>query len=118
MFGRPADVLGQCNAWLEVPDDHGDNEATCRCQLPEGHPGRHCERWLRRGVNPVEITWELDERPELEAEAARFRGYDDGHSKEGPEEPGEDYLAGFCAGVEEHEDFEREDRELRESGAQ
>jgi hypothetical protein len=118
MPNRPKDVEGHCNAWLTISDDFGDNEATCRCQLPEGHLGRHREEWIRGEGNPVEVTWELDQRPELEAEEARFRGYDDGHSKEGPEEPGEDYLEGFCAGVEEREDFEREDRELRESVAQ
>jgi hypothetical protein len=118
MLGRPTDVPDHCNAWLVIPDDHGDNEATCRCQLPAGHQGRHREEWLRGEGNPVEVAWELDERPRLEAEEARFRGYDDGHSKEGPEEPGEDYLEGFCAGVEEHEDCEREMREERESAAQ
>ena len=59
MFGKPADVEGECNAHLYLADDYGDNEATVRCQLPKGHEGWH-EEVGRNGT--VKITWEKDEK--------------------------------------------------------
>jgi hypothetical protein len=97
VFGRPHDVEGQCNAWLTIPDDYGDNEATCRCQLPAGHEGPHGEQFIRGpGMNHVVITWEVDMRPGVERQEEIERGRDAVHCAEGPEEPGEDYLAAYC----------------------
>jgi len=50
-----------CDAELHIADDHGDNHATMKCQLEEGHDGPHCERFNRRDT-PVVVTWECDER--------------------------------------------------------
>lgn len=69
MFGPPKDVEGECNAHLYLADDYGDNQTTCRCQLPKGHTGLHTEMFLRdkkfyglRTSNNVIITWSVDER--------------------------------------------------------
>jgi len=59
--GPPEDVKGECNAHLYISDDYGDNNATIRCQLPEGHDGPHKEEF-ERGGKPVTIQWEVDER--------------------------------------------------------
>lgn len=64
MFGKPEDRPGECNAWLELADDYGDNEATIRCQLPAGHEGPHQEKFKRTSSGEVFITWERDERVE------------------------------------------------------
>jgi len=61
MFGKPKDVIGQCNAHLYIGDDYGDNTATMRCQLPEGHEGRHHEQF-NRGNTPIDVFWHIDER--------------------------------------------------------
>ena len=60
MFGKPRNVPGECNAHLYIGDDYGDNTATMRCQLPEGHEGRHHERFERQG-EPVDVYWGVDE---------------------------------------------------------
>lgn len=54
-YGKPEDVEGQCNAWLEIGDDYGDNEATMRCQREAGHEGPHREVF-RNGSATVEWT--------------------------------------------------------------
>ena len=57
------DADGECNARLYIGDDYGDNHATMRCQLPEGHDGPHQEQFKREGgKQQVTITWTLDER--------------------------------------------------------
>jgi len=61
MFGPPDDVAGECNAHLYISDDYGDNHATMRCQLPEGHDGKHQEKFERDGSEVV-VTWEKDEK--------------------------------------------------------
>ncbi len=50
-----------CEAELHIGDDFGDNHATIKCQLPEGHDGTHKEEFQRNGT-PVVITFECDER--------------------------------------------------------
>jgi hypothetical protein len=69
MDGPPKDVPGQCNARLFVGDDYGDNTATFRCPLPEGHDGEHVERFSQRNeADPdkpsgmVTVTWHYDDR--------------------------------------------------------
>mgnify|MGYP001581135289 CR=1 FL=1 len=52
-------ISGNCNALLTIGDDFGDNDATCRCLLPEGHEGKHLET-SRNGE--LEIRWVKDER--------------------------------------------------------
>jgi hypothetical protein len=59
MFGRPEDVVGQCNAHLYIGDDYGDNEATMRCQREPNHEGRHREEWMD---GKAVVEWETDER--------------------------------------------------------
>lgn len=56
MFGPPEDVEGECNAWLGIADDYGDNQATMRCSLPVGHEGDHKEVARR-----FTVTWAVDE---------------------------------------------------------
>ncbi len=60
MLGKPEDVPGECNAWLLLGDDYGDNSTTCRCKLPEGHEGAHQEKFMRND-KPVTIQWWVDE---------------------------------------------------------
>jgi hypothetical protein len=60
MFGSPKDVEGECNAWLFIGDDYGDNHATMRCQLPKDHDGPHKEVYKRKGTD-VTVTWEGDD---------------------------------------------------------
>ena len=43
-----------CNAEIRLADDYGDNAATLKCQLPEGHIGPHTE--------VCRIQWDADER--------------------------------------------------------
>jgi hypothetical protein len=62
MWGPPKDVEGECNARLHIGDDYGDNRATMRCHLPEGHEGDHREKYLFDEEDPkaahnVTITW-------------------------------------------------------------
>jgi len=64
MFG-PKDVDGECNSYLYFGDDFGDGTTTMRCQLPVGHEGPHCEKFIRNGGQVI-ITWEHDERAERE----------------------------------------------------
>ena len=59
MFGPPKDVIGECNAHLYIGDDYGDNGATMRCQLPQGHKGAHKEIFEDRDV---QVIWTVDER--------------------------------------------------------
>lgn len=56
MFGKPPDVEGECNAWLLIGDDYGDNQATMRCGLPVGHEGDHKEVAHR-----FTVTWAEDD---------------------------------------------------------
>ncbi len=62
MFGPPKDVDGECNAHLYVADDYGDNTATVRCQLRQGHSGSHVEEYSDERTGRVRIEWEKDER--------------------------------------------------------
>lgn len=52
--------MKECKAELHIGDDHGDNHATMRCQLPKKHDGPHREEFERSGT-PVIVTWEVDE---------------------------------------------------------
>lgn len=61
MVDEPEDVEDECNARLFIADNHGDNTATMRCQLPPDHEGLHREEFTRAG-GPVVITWTADER--------------------------------------------------------
>jgi hypothetical protein len=57
-FGEPLDVAGQCNAWLHIADNFGDNHATMRCQLPPGHEGEHTEEWTAMPEgNTRRVAW-------------------------------------------------------------
>jgi len=58
-MSQPDDVFGECNAYLLIGDDYGDNEATMRCHREKGHKGLHLEVF-REGTAKVE--WENDER--------------------------------------------------------
>jgi hypothetical protein len=51
-----------CAAELHIGDDYGDNYATMRCQLEEGHDGPHQEVFSRDG--PVVVTWVCDDSKE------------------------------------------------------
>lgn len=102
-MSRPTDVPGECNAWLLLADDFGDNDCTFRCQLPTGHHDGHKAYFGPEG-RVVKVSWEYDQRPELEAEDEAQRGYHDGHYDEPPGEPGEPYLAGYCQALEEIDD--------------
>ncbi len=59
-------IARRCNRVLSIDDDHGDNEATMRCQLPMGHEGPHQETYegyrrgkvtvlFEKGFTPVKI---------------------------------------------------------------
>ena len=61
MFGPPEDIEGECNAWLFIGDDYGDNHSTIRCSLPKGHSGPHKETYMHHSGSQVTITWEIDE---------------------------------------------------------
>ena len=61
-MGTPDDVSGECNAHLYIADDYGDNHATMRCSLEEGHDGPHREEFSRGGDEPVTVEWHVDER--------------------------------------------------------
>ena len=107
---RPADVEGQCNAWLGIL-----TTGTHRCELPAGHEGMHREVGHYSlsffPTQTIETAWEHDERLPLEDEDSRMRGYHDGNYGEPPGEPGESYLAAYCVGVEEVDDMEEEKAE-------
>jgi len=65
-YGEPGDVPGECNAWLFIFDNFGDNHATMRCQLPEGHEGPHSERFRpdqeeKGEAYGVMVQWEGDD---------------------------------------------------------
>ncbi len=47
-----------CNRCMSIGDDHGDNEATMRCQLPMGHDGPHQEAYESGGHGKVTVTFE------------------------------------------------------------
>lgn len=70
-YGEPDDKKGECNAWLHIYDNHGDNHATMRCHLAEGHGGRHLETFCNgdddKGPTSHDcvIYWEGDDRIEL-----------------------------------------------------
>jgi hypothetical protein len=55
-MGTPDDVEGECNAWLIVTDDWGDNHATMRCGLAAKHEGFHREASKR-----FTVEWVVDE---------------------------------------------------------
>ena len=66
---KAVDPETRCEARLFIADDYGDNEATMKCQLKEGHEGPHLEAYTTSGgKNAVTVTWTLDERPEVEPE--------------------------------------------------
>lgn len=63
----PTDKAGECNARLVLADDHGENDATMRCQRLPGHEGRHTTAFTRPwNGNEVMITWTVDERADAE----------------------------------------------------
>jgi hypothetical protein len=100
---HPEDVEGECNAWCLIGDDFGDNDCTFRCKLPAGHEGWHEEQFGRHGDQKW-FRWEKDARPAKEADEEQWRGRDDARDVEPvPHEPGEHYLAGFCAELEDVE---------------
>jgi hypothetical protein len=55
-----------CGAELHIADDHGDNYATCACQLEQGHelPHRHV---FQRDFTEVVVTFYCDERERCDA---------------------------------------------------
>lgn len=112
---RPLDVEGECNAW------HQFNDGTLRCHLPPGHDGWHeqIDNWVREN-DGICWRWERNWRPEMEADDARMRGYDDSGLADElvPQEPGEDYLAAFCVSIEEQEDWARWKEECAEETKQ
>jgi hypothetical protein len=58
--------MSKCEAELHIGDDFGDNEATMKCQLEEGHAGSHIEQWRSgypKGLNRA-VLWEGDDRDE------------------------------------------------------
>lgn len=57
-----------CPATCELADDHGDNEATMRCQLPEGHAGPHRE--LFRAGRCLLFWTDEDDKPVIASLAA------------------------------------------------
>ena len=97
MTRRPEDVEGECNAWLVLSDDYGDNECSFRCNLPDGHHGMHENSFARHHGGEVVMSWRKDERPGLEREDEFRRGAEAAHGHLPIcEEPGEAYLEGFC----------------------
>lgn len=60
-YGEPDDVPGECSAKLFIVDNYGDNHATMRCGLPDGHEGLHVEKFKRKLNGEVTITWERGE---------------------------------------------------------
>ena len=86
-FGRAAQILRilqnvslamsiLCPARLYIGDDHGDNYATMRCQLLDGHEAPHRESYLS-GSGRVVITWERDEWEEWRGPRTRENLVDD-----------------------------------------
>ncbi|MBD3261332.1 MAG: hypothetical protein GF334_06540, partial [Candidatus Altiarchaeales archaeon] len=73
MLGKPKDVEGQCNAWLSIADDYGDNSATVRCQLDEGHEGLHEEKYKCSEGGSVRIIWEKDHSVVCEIHGRQIR---------------------------------------------
>ena len=61
-LGEPDDVPGDCNARLYIADNFGDNHATMRCQLPEGHEGQHRESFTKMDEGACIVQWERDGR--------------------------------------------------------
>lgn len=55
-----------CQAELHIGDDYGDNHATMRCQLDEGHEGPHVERFRmlggETGARDCRVSWVGDDR--------------------------------------------------------
>ncbi|MBU2774200.1 hypothetical protein HMI48_10025 [Acidithiobacillus ferrooxidans] len=47
-----------CNRCMSIGDDHGDNEATMRCQLPMGHDGPHQETYESCNHGKVTVSFE------------------------------------------------------------
>ena len=60
LFGPSKDIKGKCNARLIIGDDHGDNHATMKCQLPERHDGLHEEKYASIESGKVVVTWEME----------------------------------------------------------
>jgi predicted nucleic acid-binding Zn ribbon protein len=52
----------QCGARLFLGDDYGDNTCTHRCQMVEGHEGKHTEIFPRSAGGFVRVEWDADER--------------------------------------------------------
>lgn len=48
----------QCNRCMSIGDDHGDNEAIMRCQLPMGHKGPHQETYESCNHGKVTVSFE------------------------------------------------------------
>ena len=48
----------QCNRCMSIGDDHGDNEATMRCDLPMGHEGPHRETYESHSHGKVTVSFE------------------------------------------------------------
>lgn len=71
-----------CGAELHVADDHGDNHATCRCQLDEGHELPHRHVFHRDDLNgnrtEVVVTFFCDERDRCEICGSVDSGREDG----------------------------------------
>lgn len=68
--------MEKCKAELHIADDYGDNHATMRCQLDEGHDGSHAEHWKSDDAryaprsHRCTVTWEGSDKRTEEDEAA------------------------------------------------
>ena len=49
-----------CKAKVYIADDYGDNHATMKCQLKNGHDGPHQEEF-GLGKQKVKVIWSKDE---------------------------------------------------------
>ena len=58
-------IVSRCNRVLSIGDDHGDNEATMRCQLPMGHDGPHQEIYEGYRQGKVTVLFEKGFTPVL-----------------------------------------------------
>jgi len=58
--------MRHCTAECHIADDHGDNHATCTCQLEADHSGPHVERFRlgpqTSGTHDVLVEWFGDDR--------------------------------------------------------
>ena len=61
-MGPPKDVEGECNAWLLLGDDYGDNVTTVRCRRPPHSNSAHQSNFRRGAAGEESVLPRLDDQ--------------------------------------------------------